>query len=109
MLFLRFIILFISVATATHFLIGFRYNEYYRYEGVVKMIKIIQKVTQLVFLLFFIYLIFIGKIQLWMLLFLVGLVTSALFSRYYCGWICPINTGMRMISTFKEKRNLNTK
>jgi ferredoxin-type protein NapH len=60
------------------------------------MRQIIQIVLQYILLIAFIALIFIGKVQLWMVLFLLGVATSFLLGRIYCGWICPINTTIKL-------------
>ena len=57
-------------------------------------------------LILFIALIAIGKMQLWMMIFLVGLLLSTVKGRIYCGYICPINTAMEVIDdkAAKNKR-----
>ncbi len=64
-------------------------------------IKISRTITQIVSLALFGLLLLTGKIQLWMGIFLVGIVAALFFSRFYCGWICPINTVMRIIAKIK--------
>ncbi len=51
-----------------------------------------RRIVQLVFLAVFLLLMVTGRIQLWMAVFLVGLIGATIFGRFYCGWICPINT-----------------
>ncbi len=70
------------------------------------MRKTIQTAIQIVFLVIFIGLIFAGKIQLWMALFLAGVLSSFLLGRVYCGWICPINTVMSNVTRIKKKLKL---
>lgn len=65
--------------------------------------KALQTITQLMFLILFFALIPMGKIQLWMGLFVMGIIASAWFSRIYCGWICPINTVMNFVTWLKNK------
>lgn len=57
-------------------------------------------------LILFIALIAIGKMQLWMMIFLVSLLLSTIKGRIYCGYICPINTAMEVIddNAAKKKR-----
>jgi polyferredoxin len=38
-----------------------------------------------------------GKIQVWMIVFLSSFFAVLLFGRFYCGWICPINTVIEWI------------
>ncbi|MGM0435546.1 MAG: 4Fe-4S binding protein [Bacillota bacterium] len=67
------------------------------------MNKTIQIIIQILFLILFAVLFVIGRIQLWMLVFLIGVLISPFFSRIYCGYMCPINTGMKPISYAKKK------
>lgn len=63
---------------------------------------------QIISLAAFILLTALGRIQVWMFVFLGGVIGAVLFSRIYCGWICPINTFTsvidRMFGKFKIKR-----
>lgn len=52
----------------------------------------LRKLSQLVFLCLFILLILKGKMQLWMVIFLTGVVGAIFLGRFFCGWICPIYT-----------------
>jgi len=70
------------------------------------MRKIFQIILQIIFLVLFIVLIVIGKIQIWMGLFVAGVIISLFFSRLYCGWICPINTMTRSVSWVKKKLSI---
>ena len=63
----------------------------------------LQLIIQIVFLALFLVLIITGRVQLWMGLFLLGIALALLFSRIYCGWICPINTVMNGVSWVKKK------
>lgn len=51
-----------------------------------------RRIFQLIFLGVFIGLIKLGKPQLWLAIFLISLIATPLFGRFYCGLICPINT-----------------
>lgn len=62
----------------------------------------IQFIVQLVFLALFTGLMLAGRIQLWMVVFLGGVLLSLVFSRLYCGWACPINTTMRLSNWLKK-------
>ena len=72
------------------------------------MKKILQSTVQIAFLILFIFLFVSGKVQLWMGLFLVGIITSFIFGRIYCGWICSINTGMNGIIWIKKKLHIKS-
>nr|WP_319776615.1 4Fe-4S binding protein [uncultured Sphaerochaeta sp.] len=67
------------------------------------MKKTIQRIVQFLFLGLFIFLLIRGKVQMWMGIFLLSLVLSLFFSRFYCGWICPINTFLKPITFLKKK------
>lgn len=66
------------------------------------MQKKIQTITQLIFLTIFIILIIHNLLPIWMGIFGVFLLLSMMFSRFYCGYICPINTVMKPISFLKR-------
>src|SRR5690554_5847952 len=63
----------------------------------------IRKVFQLFFLAAFIGLFALGKIQMWMVIFLASIIAAILFGRFYCGWICPANTLMEGIGWIYKK------
>jgi len=63
----------------------------------------LQLAVQVIFLILFLVLVGTGRVQLWMGLFLLGIVLALLLSRIYCGWICPINTVMNAVTWVKEK------
>ncbi|MDD2534128.1 MAG: 4Fe-4S binding protein [Eubacteriales bacterium] len=65
--------------------------------------RALQTALQLLMLILFIALIALGKIQLWMGFFVGGVIASFVFSRLYCGWICPINTVLRWTTVAKKK------
>lgn len=39
---------------------------------------------------------FTNKAQIWMAFLFLSIGLAAFFGRYYCGWICPINTTIRV-------------
>jgi len=61
---------------------------------------------QLIIFVIFIYLAFTGKTQLWLGIFSIGLLISVLWGRFYCGWICPINTVIKFKNWIYDKLNL---
>lgn len=67
------------------------------------MRQFLQTTLQITLLVFFASLIARGKIQLWMVVFLAGVLASFLFSRLYCGYICPINTVMKGATALKKR------
>ena len=55
----------------------------------------IRIITQILFLGIFVLLFFTKRMQLWIFIFGAGVLVSVFFSRFYCGWVCPIGTLMR--------------
>lgn len=72
------------------------------------MKKRLQIGIQVLFLILFIFLLIIGKPQLWMGLFLVGVVASFFWGRVYCGWVCSINTVLRGVTWIKKKLRIKS-
>ena len=58
----------------------------------------------MVFLLLFSFLASKGSIQLWIIIFGIGLL---IWGRFYCGWVCPINTVLRIKNWIYKKLNIN--
>lgn len=56
-----------------------------------------RKVIQFISFIGFTLLILTGKMQLWMVIFGISLLLSTYYGRFYCGYICPINSGMELI------------
>ncbi len=55
-------------------------------------------IIEILFLGLFAFLVYIHKVQMWLPVFAVGIVLSLLFSRFYCGWMCQMNTLFRPIN-----------
>ena len=72
------------------------------------MTTVWRRVIQIAFLGLFMALLVTGKMQLWMGIFVLGVLASLFWSRLYCGWICPINTTMEGISFVKKKNHLKS-
>jgi len=51
-----------------------------------------RKAVQVFFLLLFIVLLYMGHIQMWLAVFVTSAALAMVWGRFYCGWICPINT-----------------
>lgn len=62
-----------------------------------------RKIVQIATLLLFVVLLILGKVQIWMVIFGGSLLLSTYFGRFYCGYICPINTGMELIDDRANK------
>lgn len=63
-----------------------------------KIIFSLRILTEVVFLSLFAVLVYLGKIQLWLAVFGGSALLASVFSRFYCGWICPMNTLFRPVS-----------
>lgn len=72
------------------------------------MSKIVQRGVQLLFLALFLTLMVLGRIQVWMGIFVVSAIASLLFSRFYCGWMCPINTLLKPVTWAKKKLHIKS-
>lgn len=65
--------------------------------------------VQSVFLLAFISLLLLGKVQLWMMVFLGSVAAAFFFGRFYCGWLCPINTIIEVMDTSYKSLGITRK
>jgi polyferredoxin len=65
--------------------------------------KKLKVVSQILFLALFLVLIKLAKIHLWMVILLFGVIAALFFGRFYCGWICPINTVTDAIGAVYDK------
>jgi len=72
------------------------------------MKKLVQRSIQILFLALFVVLTIKGKIQIWMAIFVVSALASLLFSRFYCGWLCPINTVLKPVTWAKKKLHIKS-
>ncbi|MDD3660770.1 MAG: 4Fe-4S binding protein [Lachnospiraceae bacterium] len=71
--------------------------------------KAIRLGVQILFLLVFLFSIITGKTVLWLGIFLVSLLGAAVFGRFYCGYVCPMNTAMRGTNFISKKWNIKKK
>ncbi|HKL58768.1 MAG TPA: 4Fe-4S binding protein [Sphaerochaeta sp.] len=72
------------------------------------MKKVVQRSIQILFLALFVVLAVVGKIQIWMGIFVVSALASLVFSRFYCGWLCPINTTLKPVTWAKKKLHIKS-
>lgn len=59
--------------------------------------------TELAALAVFILLLKNSKLQMWLAIFVIGVVGSLFAGRFYCGWICQMHTIFRPINTLYTK------
>lgn len=68
---------------------------------------IINSIRFLFFVLFFV-LLKNDKLIIWLLLFAASLLLARLFGRFYCGYVCPMNTLMIPTDNFAKKLKIKT-
>ena len=73
------------------------------------MTRTIRGIVQVIFFVIFIMLMLTGKAQLWMGFIFLSIIFAAFFGRFYCGWVCPINTVMRPFVWISKKLGLQRK
>ena len=64
---------------------------------------ILRLLSQVAFLVLFMALLKMKRPTNWMIVFVASALLSAAFSRFYCGWICPINTSMQVSEVIGRK------
>lgn len=69
----------------------------------------LRKFIQFVFLVALGILIYKRKVQLWMIIFLSSALLTLIFGRFYCGWICSINTLMEFNGWMYKKLKIKRK
>lgn len=62
--------------------------------------------SQIIFLALFVFLFYLNRLQLWLIVFIIGAVASIGLGRLYCGWICPMDSLSRPIIWLKDKFSL---
>lgn len=67
------------------------------------MAKAVQVFSQWVFVLLFFALVALGRVQLWIGVFILSVILTPFFGRLYCGWVCPINTIMNIVTRIKQR------
>ncbi|MGE0073733.1 MAG: 4Fe-4S binding protein [Sphaerochaetaceae bacterium] len=63
----------------------------------------IYTLSRLVFLALFIFLVSTRQFQLWLLVYIGGVLVSPIIGRVYCGYACPINTVMRPVEKISRR------
>lgn len=60
-------------------------------------------ISEIIFFVLFFILLKNHMLMKWMFVFIAGLLLSPLIGRFYCGWVCPINTIFRPINFVYKK------
>lgn len=68
--------------------------------------KYLRIASQIIFLALFAFLFYLNRLQLWVIVFVIGAVGSIGLGRFYCGWICPMDSLARPILWLKDKLSL---
>ena len=66
----------------------------------------IRKIIQVCLFIVFTILMLNGKMIIWLALYGFTVVTSFIFGRYFCSYICPMNTAMRISDTITKKSKI---
>lgn len=66
-------------------------------------------VIRVAFLVLFVILMVQGKFQLWLALYIGGVLASLVFGRIYCGYLCPMHTVMRPVEYLSRKMGIQQK
>ena len=64
---------------------------------------VIYTLSRLIFLALFIFLVVTGQFQLWLIVYIGGVLVSPILGRVYCGYVCPMNTVMRPVEKLSRK------
>lgn len=74
----------------------------------ITMNKYIAMAIRIISLGAFVFLMIIGKPMLWLIIFGVSLILSIFFGRFYCGYLCPINTIMIPVDWVARKTKIQS-
>jgi len=64
---------------------------------------ILQWITGFLSIGVFVFLLLNHKLQLWIVVFGISAILSTLLGRFYCSWICPMNTSFKIIDRVYRK------
>ncbi len=68
-----------------------------------KTIAVLRLISELVAIALFVFLLLNHKLPFWIALFGISVVLSFALGRFYCSWICPMNTPFRAIDWLYRK------
>ncbi|MBA2858371.1 polyferredoxin [Methanococcus maripaludis] len=69
----------------------------------------IRPFIQVLFFIIFLWTFISGQTQFWMVFVFLSIIFAGIFGRYYCGFICPINTIIHPIQILKDKAGFSSK
>jgi len=70
--------------------------------------KFVYSAIRIIFLSLFVFLIITEKHSIWLLIFAASLILTFFFGRFYCGYICPMNTLMKVSEWISKKIGIQT-
>lgn len=65
--------------------------------------KKVKMIVQVLFAVLFFVLLVTDQLDMWLMIFIAGILLAPLLGRVYCGWICPIHTGSMLVTLHKKK------
>ncbi|MBN2860622.1 MAG: 4Fe-4S binding protein [Sphaerochaetaceae bacterium] len=68
----------------------------------------VQLTIEIIALVLFVFTVLRGAMVLWLALYGVSVILSLFFGRFYCGYICPMQTAMKVSQRIKGKIKLTT-
>src|SRR5690554_3408227 len=74
-----------------------------------KNIKTKYTFFRIIFLILFVVLFLTKKIQLWLVVYAIGFLLSFFYGRIYCGYLCPMNSGMNAVDKLAKKFKIQKK
>ena len=72
-------------------------------KGSYRLLTILRVISEILFIIVFGLLFLQGRYQTWFLILIAGVVISIFFGRFFCGWICPMNTIFRSIDWLYDR------
>jgi len=72
-----------------------------------KQKQIVQLTSEIIALVLFVFIILRKAMMLWLALYGVSVILALFFGRFYCGYICPMQTAMKVSQKIKGKIRLS--
>lgn len=73
----------------------------------IKAISVLRVLSEIMSITLFIILLITKKLQFWIIIFGVTAVLAVIFGRFYCSWICPMNSAFRGINWIYTKLKIS--
>lgn len=72
-----------------------------------RWVRNLRLASEIFALLLFLVLLWKHQIRLWIVIFGISAILSVFFGRFYCSWICPMNTAFKGIAVIYRKLGIN--